>query len=276
MAIPKIIHYCWLSDDPVPADYQKYRDLWKIKLPDYQFLLWDTKRFDLNKTLWTRQAFDSGMYAFAADYIRFFAVYHFGGIYLDMDMEIIKPFEPLLDAELMIAYENQNGENLEAGCFGAVKGHEYIKKCMEYYENHTFFDPAEAEKIKSIAVSERLDYINPLIAPEVMKNALAFFKDKKFRIYSKDYFTAKNTVTGVIEPTENTVTIHHFAAQYHSDEWRKDRKSEQEASRIFGETTVLAKIARKMVIAKNRIKRDGIGSAVRHYFNKYIRKKGGR
>jgi hypothetical protein len=274
MAIPKIIHYCWLSDDPVPPDYQKYRDLWKIKLPDYQFLLWDTKRFDINQTLWTRQAFESGMYACAADYIRFFAVYNFGGIYLDMDMEIIKPFCSLLDAELMIAYENQTGENLEAGCFGAVKGHEYIKKCMEYYNTH-FFDPSEVEKIKSMAVSERHDYINPLIAPEAMKNAFEFFTDKKFRIYSKEYFTAKNTVTGVIEQTENTVTIHHFAAQYHSDEWRKDRKSEQEVSRILGETTVLSKIVRKMVTAKNRIKRGGIGSALQHYFNKYIRKKGG-
>jgi mannosyltransferase OCH1-like enzyme len=44
MAIPKIIHYCWLSGNPIPVEYQKYINLWKIKLPDYQFMLWDTKR----------------------------------------------------------------------------------------------------------------------------------------------------------------------------------------------------------------------------------------
>jgi mannosyltransferase OCH1-like enzyme len=49
MAIPKIIYYCWLSDDPVPEDYQKYVKLWKLKLPDYQFILWNTKLFDINK-----------------------------------------------------------------------------------------------------------------------------------------------------------------------------------------------------------------------------------
>jgi hypothetical protein len=272
MAIPKIIHYCWLSDDPIPADYQNYMDLWKIKLPDYQFILWDTKRFDLNTTMWTRQAFDSGMYACAADYIRFFAVYTHGGIYLDMDMEVIKPFDDLLNSDLLIAYENHISENLEAGCFGAIKGHEYIKKCMEHFEKNDFFDPAETEKIMGMAASDRHEYINPLIAPEMMKMALVYFKDKKYRIYSKEYFTAKNIVTGVIEKTENTYTVHHFAAQYHSIEWQKDRKKEQEISRILGEN-IISMILRKLFIAKSRMRREGIGRAVKYYFDKYIKKK---
>jgi mannosyltransferase OCH1-like enzyme len=273
MGIPKIIHYCWLSDNPIPADYQKYMNLWKIKLPDYQFILWDTKRFDINKITWTKQAFDMGLYAFAADYIRLFAVYHHGGIYLDMDMEVIKPFDDLLNTELMIAYENHISENLEAGCFGAVKGHEYIKKCMEYYETNNFFDTAAAEKLLGIDADKRGDYINPIILPEIMKDAMESFKDRGYRIYPRDYFTAKNIVTGAIEKKKNTHTVHHFATQYHSSEWRENRKKEQDISRFFGENTVLAKIVRKMIGVKNRIRRQGINEAVQYYYNKYVKKR---
>jgi hypothetical protein len=268
--IPKIIHYCWLSGDPVPAAYQKYVKSWEEKLPGYHFVLWDTKRFDLNKTVWTRQAFDTSMYAFASDYIRLYAVYHHGGIYLDMDMEVIKPFDKLLDSDLMIAYENHISENLEAGCFGAAKGHEYIKKCMEYYEVNDFFSSADAEKIMQIPVSKRNEYINPLIAPEVMKNALECFKDKEYRIHPREYFTAKNIVTGVIEKTRNTYTVHHFATQYISEERRKNREKEQKIRRFLGENTKILEIFLRARGTLQRFKRHGFLASIRYYIGRFI------
>lgn len=96
--IPKIIHYCWLSGDPVPQNLQDYMATWKAKLPDYEFILWDRNRFDLHSSEWVRQAFEARKYAFAADYIRLYAVYHYGGIYMDMDIEVVKPFDELLDS----------------------------------------------------------------------------------------------------------------------------------------------------------------------------------
>lgn len=71
---------------------------WKAKLPDYEFILWDRNRFDLHSSEWVRQAFEARKYAFAADYIRLYAVYHYGGIYMDMDIEVVKPFDELLDS----------------------------------------------------------------------------------------------------------------------------------------------------------------------------------
>jgi hypothetical protein len=274
MSIPKIIHYCWLSNDPVPENYQKYMNSWGTKLPDYQFILWDTKRFDVNKIPWTKQSFDVKLYAFASDYIRLYAVYTCGGIYLDMDMEIVKSFDPLLNEEIVLAYENHISDNLEAGCFGAIKGHPYIKKCMEYFETRNFYNPGDLENILSIPVSERNDYIDPLIAPEIMKNVLQeYFPENQYKIYSKEYFTAKNVVTGKIETTKNTFTIHHFATQYHSEEWRKMREQEQKIRRIFGEKSSLGKAAFKLIFVKNRIKRTGLCNAVQYYADKYITKK---
>ena len=81
--IPKKIHLCWLSGDDYPAKISKCIESWKKHLPDYEIVLWDTKRFDLSQSQWVSQAFEARKYAFAADYIRFYALYHDGGIYLE-------------------------------------------------------------------------------------------------------------------------------------------------------------------------------------------------
>ena len=64
--IPKIIHYCWLSSDPIPADLLSCMESWKKFLPDYEFMLWNFERFPKDKSKWVRDAFDNKKYAFAA------------------------------------------------------------------------------------------------------------------------------------------------------------------------------------------------------------------
>ena len=100
--IPKIIHFCWLSDDPYPQEIQRCLDSWKKILPDYESWKWDRKRFDINAIPWTKEAFEAKKYAFAADYIRLYALYNYGGIYMDMDVEVLKTFNPFLKLSTMI------------------------------------------------------------------------------------------------------------------------------------------------------------------------------
>ena len=87
--IPKIIHFCWMSGDPYPEKIQKCIDSWKKILPDYEFWLWDSNRFDMESSVWVKEAFAARKYAFCADYIRCFALYTYGGIYLDSDVEVL-------------------------------------------------------------------------------------------------------------------------------------------------------------------------------------------
>jgi hypothetical protein len=273
MSIPKIIHYCWLSNDPIPPDYAKCMDSWKAKLSEYEFVLWDTKRFNINSTVWTNQSFEAQLYACACDYIRLYAIYNYGGIYLDMDMEVIKSFDDFLQNDLFLAYENHISENIEAGCFGAIKGHPYISKCMKYFESRNFCDPKLFPNILNMKKSKRHDVVNPPILPEVMRIVLQqSFSSEKYPILSHDYFTAKNIVTGKIEMTSNTVTVHHFATDYHSEEWREIRAWEQRIKLRFGENSILSKIICTVGRVKRCIQKQGIPGALRYYFAKYIKK----
>ena len=271
--IPKMIHYCWLSGDAMPETYRRCVETWKEKLTGYEFMLWDSKRFDVNSVLWVKQAFEVGLYACAADYIRLYAVYTMGGIYLDTDMEAVKRFDELLDSGIMLAYENHRGENIEAGCFGAQKGHPFVKKCMEYFENTPFFPSEKMPEIMKLDRSERHQFINPVIAPDLMRRVLKkYFASENYKIYSNDYFTAKNVMTGEIEKTDNTFTIHHFGAQYHTDEWRAVREKEHWINKKFGQDSPVSRFLIYALYFKNRARKEGFFGAVRYYFNKYFRR----
>jgi mannosyltransferase OCH1-like enzyme len=99
--IPKRLHLCWLSGDPFPPLIQHCVESWKRHLPDYEIVRWDSNSFDLNHATWVREAFNNKKYAFAADYIRLFALHKMGGIYLDADVEVTGSFEDFVVSELV-------------------------------------------------------------------------------------------------------------------------------------------------------------------------------
>lgn len=89
---------------------------------------WDFTIFPKSESKWVEEAFDNKKYAFAADYIRLYAVYNYGGIYMDMDIELIRRFDDLLNAPYMMAYERPNRNGIEAGCFGAEAGNPFYQR----------------------------------------------------------------------------------------------------------------------------------------------------
>ena len=231
--IPKIIHYCWLSNDPIPKDLKKYMKSWKEKLYDYEFILWDLNRFDLNRSLWVKQAFEAKKYAFAADYIRLYAVYNYGGIYMDMDVEVIKSFNDLLRNDYILGYEAAKG--LEAGVFGAPKKAPWAKEVLEYYTSKEFALPNGLYN----------DTPLPIIMDEVL-NA-DYITNKKIVPLPTDFLTAKSYKTGKITITPNTYTIHHFAGSWKS--W--DEKMKIIIARIIGtKLTHILGNARRCIIGK--------------------------
>lgn len=198
--IPKIIHYCWLSNDPIPQKLKECMETWKEKLPDYEFILWNFDRFDKNSSHWVQQAFDNRKYAFAADYIRLFAVYNYGGIYMDMDIKVLRSFDSLLNQNLMISYENPEQNGIEAGCFGAEKGNHFIKDCLSHYDGRKF--------IKSDGS------FDVLTLPKIMANFLS--KHEYVKPLDWHTFTNKSYVTGKIETTPESYAIHNFAGSWTS------------------------------------------------------------
>ncbi|MCR4690465.1 MAG: hypothetical protein K5739_03885 [Lachnospiraceae bacterium] len=206
MSIPRIIHYCWLSDDPVPENMKRYMEGWKRILSGYEFVKWDLNRFEIDSSTWVREAIEQKQYAFASDYVRLYAVYHFGGIYLDMDVEVLKPFDELLDRPYFLAYESPDRTRIEAGCFGAEKQDPFLEACLAHYKDRHFVG------------SDGLPDTLPL--SKVMGDIM---KEKKIgrELFTWEYFTAKSYATGIESPGEDTFAVHHFTGSWKSEEERR-------------------------------------------------------
>lgn len=204
--IPKIIHFCWLSDDPYPKKIQKCINSWKKHLSDYKLILWNTKNFNIHCNKWVEQAFKCKDYAFVADYVRFYALYSMGGVYLDSDVEVLDSFDNLMQYKSFFGYEYTGLP--EAAVLGAEKGCAWLKNALDWYESNQFLN-ADGNR-------------NRVIAPLILK--YAFEKEISFKLCDDEkphtveqnlilpfeFFSPKNGFLGMIYDSENTLCIHHF------------------------------------------------------------------
>jgi hypothetical protein len=150
--IPKKIHWCWLSGEPLPKLIRQCINSWKQILPDYEIILWDKSRFDIHSVKFVEDACKARKWAFAADYIRLYALYHEGGIYLDSDVKVFRKFDALLNHAVFSAVEyvpamkssrtgkddQYKGYGIQAAIIGSEKGNDFIKMCLDYYNEKEF------------------------------------------------------------------------------------------------------------------------------------------
>lgn len=217
--IPKIIHYCWMSGDAYPEKIRRCMASWRKMLPDYEIWLWDARRFDIHQSAWVREAFEAKKYAFCADYIRLYALYNYGGIYLDSDVEVVKPYDDLLHLPYFIGDESK--EYFEAATIGSEPHHPFIGHLLAYYKDRHF-----------IGENGQMDIT---VMPWVMmmatkgtfrRNVIHRIEDFDYspdvvNVFPYDWFSPIDT-TGerfVLRQTEHTYSIHHFANSW--VDWKK-------------------------------------------------------
>lgn len=208
--IPKIIHYCWLSKEPYPPLIKECMATWKRYLPDYEFCLWDTERFDIHSTLWTKQTFETGKYAFAADYIRLYALYNYGGIYLDSDVIIYKSFNDLLSLPYFIGQDYTRA--FEAAVIGAEKGTKWIGDILLRYDNRPFIKENGGYDVTPL----------PQIFYHCLNNKYKFYKLHRVEYYQfaptyiyvfdNDFFNSRNSIG--VRQTKKSFCAHNYAGSW--------------------------------------------------------------
>lgn len=212
--IPKIIHFCWLSNDPFPTNIQKCIDSWSKYMPDYQIIHWNFNRFPKGKSIWVDQAYECKKYAFAADYIRLYALYNYGGFYLDTDVEVINSFDDFLALNTMICNQNSM-PGMEVAAFGVEKGSQWIKYCLDSYVGRNFIEDGLFNmKPLPLVIDELLDKGN---FQKKLVNTIqeaACVKDNVIPVLPCEFFSPKSYYTGIITITKNTRCIHHFAGSW--------------------------------------------------------------
>lgn len=248
--IPKIIHFCWLSKDSYPLKIQHCMDSWKRHLPDYEIVLWDTKRFDVNQSVWVKQAFEKKKYAFAADYIRFYALYHYGGIYLDSDVEVLRNFDDLLHLPYFLGAEYAG--TIEAAVMGAEKNSDWVKECLDYYEDREFIKPDGAIDIHRLpdimgqVLKEKKSIVN--LSKDEVNTYDREDMNTHIYLFPNDYFSSKIFDSRRVILSPETYTIHHYQNSWFSGKAWAYYRTRAYFVRIFGYK--LVRIVEKLIFRR--------------------------
>lgn len=203
--IPKIIHCCWFGGNEKPELIKKCIKSWEDKLEGYKIIEWNEDNFDINSNVFIKQAYESGKFAFVSDYVRAWALYNYGGIYLDTDVEVYKSFsEDILNNESFWGFEEK--EYIATSTIGSQKGNKFIKEFLDSYEGKSFIlDDGSIDTLTNVAiVSKMVEKIGVKLNGELQTI------DGVGTFYPQEYFSPYDYINCYSKETEKTYTIHHY------------------------------------------------------------------
>ena len=213
--IPKKIHYCWFGKGEKPKLAHKCINSWKKYCPDYEIIEWNEENFDINMNGYTKMCYEQKKYAFLSDYVRLYVVYHYGGLYFDTDVELIRNPDFLLSDKAFFGFET-GGDKTEDKSKNTDFGFGSIASGLGF-----------GSVASGLALQTMLDEYNSLLGgksgtigcPELNTQALVKLGLKRDGthqifdwgiVYPKEYFNPYESTTGVLNRTKNTVSIHWY------------------------------------------------------------------
>ncbi len=217
LVIPKKIHYCWFGSQKMPEYFKENIETWRRYCPDYEIIEWNEKNYDVSKNDYMYQAYQYNKWGFVPDYARLDIINTYGGIYLDTDVQILKPFDVLLQYGFFCGFENSSSVNFGQG-FGAVPNHPVIQDMLNQYE-----------KLEFIQSDGSLNMIpSPIYQTEILekwgleKNG-QIQQTEHYLVLSSLFFSPVNEF-GFGIPTADTFSIHQYAATWYDEEQRKRKE----------------------------------------------------
>ena len=206
--IPKVIHYCWFGGNPLPDLAKQCIASWKKYLPDYEIKEWNEGNFDLNCCNYVKEAYESKKWAFVSDYARFWILYNYGGLYFDTDVEVIKDMSDIIARGAFMGCEAVDKCAPGLG-LGANPGLGLYQEILEFY-NHIHFT-TDSDRIPTV-----VDYTTSILEKHGWMGTNEISEVEGITIYPPEYFCPYSFITGKLNITNHSVSIHHYAATWFS------------------------------------------------------------
>jgi len=227
--IPKTIHYCWFGGNPKSDVINQCIDSWKQLCPEYEIIEWNEENFDINICNYTKEAYGAKKWAFVSDYARIWILYNYGGVYLDTDVKLLKNLDDLLDNRAFMGVEAGGGVNTGL-IVGSEKNINFFDELLCMYNKTSFVDSDGKLNLTSC-----VEYTTNILE----KYGLS--KDDKIQeiigltIYPMEYFSPLNHITGKVNITENSYSIHLYEGTWADDITRYGYKLKWKYIERFGE-----------------------------------------
>lgn len=207
--IPKTIHYCWFGRNPLPSSARKCIASWKKYLPDYEIKEWNEDNFDVNCIPYTRDAYTAKKYAFVSDYARFWILYHYGGVYFDTDVEVIRPMNDIIAKGPFMGWEKPGSTGVYSIAPGlglaANKEQPLYQEILDGFEDLTFYN--EKGEINKYTM---IPFITDLLTQKGLKKDGSLQVINDVILYPSEFLCPLEYFTGKVTITDNTYAIHWY------------------------------------------------------------------
>lgn len=206
--IPRKIHYCWFGHSPIPDECIQYMESWKKYCPDYEIIQWNEDNYDVTKNKYMYEAYKQKKWAFVSDYARLDIVYQEGGVYLDTDVELIRPLDVFLYQKGFMGFETSQLVATGLG-FGAIAGLDIIRELRDEYKKMSFLDE------KGNCDLTPCPYIQTkYLLTKGLKQNGEYQRVSDLTIYPVKVLCGLNRISLERRPTKYTVALHHFKASW--------------------------------------------------------------
>lgn len=234
--ISKVIHYCRFGHNPLPESAKKCIDSRKKFFPDYEVKEWNETNFNINICDYVREAYYSKNYAFVSDYARFYILYNYGGIYFDVDVEIIKPFNPLFIEKGFMGFEIGQSDHekryfINPGLgMSSAQGLLLFNEILNFYNSLKFINDDGTYNKTTVCY-----YMTDLLVKYGLKANGTFQEIAGIMILPIEYLCPLNYVSGELNITSNTCSIHHYSSTWLTKREQKRHNKMQEKRKKIGE-----------------------------------------
>ena len=210
MPIPRVIYYCWFGHNKLPRLAQTCIESWKKHCPDYQIVCINEENFDVRQNQYAAEAYEAGKWAFVSDYARLSVLYDKGGIYLDTDVEIIRPLDKLIGQTGYVGFDDNGLISTGLG-FACEPGNEAIGALLSDYDHIHFLLPDGTYDLTPCPDRNTKTLIRLGLDPGRQDQVFM-----GLRTLPEDYLCPMKYYTGKKVITKNTHSIHHFCASWTS------------------------------------------------------------
>ena len=226
--IPKIIHYCWFSGNPMPDDLVKCVETWEELCPDYEIIRWDESNYDVQKNRYTREAHAMKKWGYIPDIVRLEKLYECGGFYFDTDVRMIRNPEPLRYETAFCGRERAGHINFGGGS-GCVKGAPVIKKILDFRIDEPFDLGDGKFNSEASGYYESTPLMELGLEIEDRNQKL-----EGINIYASEFFSPYNYINGENIQNDNTFSIHCFNGSWIGDgnQMRKETREKYQEFKL--------------------------------------------